>query len=89
MDVSSLIRPEGIVSGLKVTSKKQALQEMSRYAGSLTGLHDRPVFDTLLERERLGTTGVGNGVKLNSSWKNDYSHPSSRSFCTPRTSCRL
>lgn len=64
MDISSLVCPEGIVPCLKVTSKKQVLQELSRYAGSLTGLHDRPIFDTLLERERLGTTGVGNGVAI-------------------------
>ncbi|MEE8204052.1 MAG: PTS sugar transporter subunit IIA, partial [Alphaproteobacteria bacterium] len=31
---------------------------------SVTGLHERAIFDTLLERERLGTTGVGLGIAI-------------------------
>ena len=30
----------------------------------MTGLHERAIFDTLLERERLGTTGVGLGIAI-------------------------
>lgn len=64
MDIRTLISPESVIPNLKVTSKKQALQELAREAASLTGLHERAVFDTLLERERLGTTGVGNGIAI-------------------------
>lgn len=64
MDITTLISPESVIPNLKVTSKKQALQELAREAATLTGLHERAVFDTLLERERLGTTGVGNGIAI-------------------------
>jgi PTS system nitrogen regulatory IIA component len=64
MDITTLVSPESVIPNLKATSKKQALQELARNAGELTGLHDRAVFDVLLERERLGTTGVGNGIAI-------------------------
>ncbi|KAA5604963.1 PTS IIA-like nitrogen regulatory protein PtsN [Roseospira marina] len=64
MDISDLIAPEGVMVPLKVTSKKQALQAMARRAAEMTGLNERVVFDVLLERERLGTTGVGNGIAI-------------------------
>ena len=33
-------------------------------AGEITGVQERQIFDVLLERERLGTTGVGNGIAI-------------------------
>lgn len=55
---------ETICESLKVTSKKQALQEIARVFAAAYGLVERDVFDTLLERERLGTTGVGKGIAI-------------------------
>lgn len=59
-----LITPHAILPNLKVGNKKQALQELARRAAELTGQHERSVFDVLLERERLGTTGVGRGIAI-------------------------
>ncbi|CAO3416568.1 PTS IIA-like nitrogen regulatory protein PtsN [Azospirillum endophyticum] len=59
-----LISPHAILPNLKAGNKKQALQEMSRKASELTGQHERAIFDVLLERERLGTTGVGHGIAI-------------------------
>ena len=59
-----LIAPEGIIANLRVGSKKQALQELAKRAAELTGQHERAVFDVLIERERLGTTGVGHGIAI-------------------------
>lgn len=64
MDIVNLLSPEGVIPKLHATSKKQALQELARHAAALTGLHERTIFDVLLERERLGTTGVGNGIAI-------------------------
>lgn len=64
MDISDLIKPDRVVAHLKATSKKQALQELARRAAVITGLHERAIFDVLLERERLGTTGVGHGIAI-------------------------
>ncbi|MDH3703041.1 MAG: PTS IIA-like nitrogen regulatory protein PtsN [Alphaproteobacteria bacterium] len=64
MEIVDLLTPDGIVPNLHATSKKQALQELAKHAAEVTGLHERVVFDVLLERERLGTTGVGNGIAI-------------------------
>jgi len=64
MDIVNLLSPEGVIPNLHATSKKQALQELAKHAATLTGLHERTIFDVLLERERLGTTGVGNGIAI-------------------------
>lgn len=64
MEIADLIRPNGVIPSLRATSKKQALQEMSRRAAILTSLPERRIFEILIEREKLGTTGVGNGVAI-------------------------
>ncbi len=64
MEISDILTPERVVAGLRATSKKQALQELARHASNVTGLNERAIFDVLLERERLGTTGVGNGIAI-------------------------
>jgi nitrogen PTS system EIIA component len=64
MEIFQLLSPDGVVANLKANSKKQALQELSARAARITGQHERVIFDTLLERERLGTTGVGNGIAI-------------------------
>lgn len=64
MDMDALLAPERVIPDLKATSKKQVLQEIARIAAPAAGLHERAVFEVLLERERLGSTGVGNGVAI-------------------------
>ncbi|MAF95620.1 MAG: PTS IIA-like nitrogen-regulatory protein PtsN [Rhodospirillaceae bacterium] len=64
MEINNLLVPEGVVADLKATSKKQALQDLARRAAEVSGLHERAIFDVLMERERLGTTGVGNGIAI-------------------------
>jgi len=59
-----LIAPDAIVPHLRANSKKQVLQELARRAADLCGLSERAVFEVLLERERLGTTGVGHGIAI-------------------------
>ena len=64
MEIEDLITPARVMPRLKATSKKHVLQELAKRAAELTGLHERAIFDVLLERERLGTTGVGNGIAI-------------------------
>jgi PTS system nitrogen regulatory IIA component len=64
MEIRDILQPEAVLCGLKVSSKKQALQELSRHAAGITGVSEKRIFETLLERERLGTTGVGNGIAI-------------------------
>ncbi|MBP5857971.1 PTS IIA-like nitrogen regulatory protein PtsN [Marivibrio halodurans] len=64
MDISDLLSTECVIESLTVASKKQALQEIARKAAEITGLDERRLFDVLLERERLGSTGVGHGIAI-------------------------
>ena len=64
MDIVNLLSTDGVIAKLHATSKKQSLQELAKHASAITGLHERTVFDVLVERERLGTTGVGNGIAI-------------------------
>ena len=64
MEIADLVTPAGVVPSLKATSKKQALQELSKRAADLSRLDEREIFDALIERERLGTTGVGMGIAI-------------------------
>lgn len=64
MSLINLITRESILPSLKAGSKKQALQELSEAASRLCGASSREIFDSLWQRERLGSTGVGNGIAI-------------------------
>lgn len=64
MDLSDLISQGAVLASLKAKSKKQVIQELASKAAELTGLTEREIFDTLLQRERLGSTGVGHGIAI-------------------------
>jgi nitrogen PTS system EIIA component len=64
MHLADLISPEAVIPSLRAKTKKQLLQELAARAARLTGLQERYVFDTLLQRERLGSTGLGEGIAI-------------------------
>ncbi|NKB54820.1 MAG: PTS IIA-like nitrogen regulatory protein PtsN [Alphaproteobacteria bacterium] len=64
MELQQLIDTDCVIPKLAAKSKKQALHELSVCAAEHTGQAQREIFDALLERERLGTTGVGGGVAI-------------------------
>jgi len=64
MDISDMLTPAGVIANLRATNKRQALQELARRAASLTERPERAIFEVLLERERLGTTGIGGGTAI-------------------------
>jgi nitrogen PTS system EIIA component len=64
MDLNDLIEVSAIMPALKTNSKKQLLQLLSEKAAAITGIPEREIFDTILQRERLGSTGVGNGIAI-------------------------
>lgn len=64
MPLTDLLTPEAVLPTLKVNGKKQALQELAAHAARLTGLDERDIFETLLQRERLGSTGIGDGIAI-------------------------
>lgn len=64
MQLRELITPEAVISSLRVSTKKHALQELSERAGMISGLAPREIFDALLQRERLGSTAIGEGIAI-------------------------
>ena len=65
MPILEFLDPDSVVPALRARAKKQVLQELSAQAARrLPGLDEREVFETLLQRERLGSTGIGDGVAI-------------------------
>ena len=64
MEIDELISPQAVVPSLRVANKRQLLQELAKRAAPLVGLNEKAVFDTLMERERLGSTGIGAGTAV-------------------------
>lgn len=64
MELSDLIREEAILPSLKAHSKKQVLQDLSERAAALSGLEARDIFETVVAREKLGSTGIGHGIAI-------------------------
>ncbi|MDG4596140.1 MAG: PTS sugar transporter subunit IIA [Candidatus Contendobacter sp.] len=65
MDITDLITRERILCDSEVTSKKRVIEVLSELlAKGQANLTARPIFDSLIGRERLGSTGLGHGVAL-------------------------
>jgi len=64
MPLSDLVAPQAVIPALKVNNKKQALQEIAARASALAGLSEREVLDVVQQREKLGSTGIGNGIAI-------------------------
>ena len=64
MTLTDLIAPAAVIPALKVNGKKQAIQELAARAAELTGQSERAILEVLLQREKLGSTGVGNGIAI-------------------------
>ena len=64
MQLSNILTSKSILPALKVSSKRQLLQELAHHAAKLTRLDARRIFETLLQRERLLSTGLGLGTAI-------------------------
>ncbi|HHB83645.1 MAG TPA: transcriptional regulator, partial [Devosia sp.] len=64
MELADILLKDCIVACAKVSSKRQLLQLLSQKAGEAVGLDPRDVFETLMNREKLGSTGLGNGIAI-------------------------
>jgi nitrogen PTS system EIIA component len=64
MPITDLLARDGRTPSLKAHTKKHLLEAIAEHAEPLTGLKSRTIFDALLQRERLGSTGIGNGIAI-------------------------
>ena len=64
MALTELLTADAILPSLRCPTKKALLTEMCEAAGQVSGLPARETLDAVLQRERLGSTGVGNGIAI-------------------------
>ena len=64
MDLGDMLTRDGIIPSLKAKTKKQALQDLCERAALSTGIPQREIYDSLMQRERLGSTGLGRGIAI-------------------------
>jgi len=61
---TAIFTPDVVACRLAATSKKQLLQQLSTMAAAHAGLCERKVLSAIISREKLGSTGIGNGLAL-------------------------
>jgi PTS system nitrogen regulatory IIA component len=59
-----LTGPEAVLACVKASGKKALLAELASKSASVFKVDERRLFDRLLERERLGSTGIGGGIAI-------------------------
>ena len=64
MPLTEILVPQAVLPQLKVSSKKQLLRELADQAGLVFKLDAPLIFEALLQRERLGSTGIGKGIAI-------------------------
>jgi len=64
MTLTDLVAPQAVIPSLKVNNKKQALQEIAAKAAAISERPERDIFDVLMQREKLGSTAIGNGIAI-------------------------
>jgi PTS system nitrogen regulatory IIA component len=64
MPLSDLLAPKAVVSALKASDKKETIQGLAARLGTLIRRDPNEIFEVLLQRERLGSTGIGGGVAI-------------------------
>jgi nitrogen PTS system EIIA component len=64
MLASFVLTENAVHLGLKASSKRGFLNEIAQASAAVSGLPERQIFDALLQRERLGSTGIGSGIAI-------------------------
>lgn len=64
MELADILSKDGVLASAKATSKRQLLQLFAEKAAQIGNVDEQKVFETLLAREKLGSTGLGNGVAI-------------------------
>lgn len=65
MELADILAPERIALNFTASSKKTLLEKASELLSTgVEAAHSRDIFDSLCQRERLGSTGLGHGVAI-------------------------
>jgi PTS system nitrogen regulatory IIA component len=64
MKILDVLKKESIITDLKATDKKGVLEELVASVAGIAGASPEEMVRVLLDRERLGSTGIGNGIGI-------------------------
>lgn len=64
MTLDDIIDVRSVLPNVKAQNKKQLLQELAQAIAGTVAIDHRIVFETLLTREKLGSTGIGQGIAI-------------------------
>ncbi|WP_076590719.1 PTS IIA-like nitrogen regulatory protein PtsN [Vibrio ostreicida] len=64
MQLSEILTVDCTKSAVQCTSKKRALEMISEIVAQRTGQHSTELFECMLSREKMGSTGIGNGIAI-------------------------
>ncbi len=64
MTISALLSPQSIFLDTEITSKKKLLELIANIVADRTQLSESAIYNNLLNRERLGSTGLGQGFAV-------------------------
>ena len=64
MQLSDIITPQRVVSSLEGASKKRVLELTAEFIAEESQMDSEDIYQGLIDRERLGSTGIGYGVAI-------------------------
>ena len=64
MTLDQIIDDQSVLANAKAQNKKQLLLELSQALAARTAIDHRIIFETLMTREKLGSTGIGQGIAI-------------------------
>ena len=64
IDIEDFLTPDHLRLGLEVADKAELLDNLAKYAAAAVGLEPVTILAGLEQREKLGTTGIGEGVAV-------------------------
>jgi PTS system nitrogen regulatory IIA component len=64
MDIQEILSPQAVFGGVQAANKKKLIGELATLAADVSGLDAATLFETLWEREKLGSTGTGQGIAI-------------------------
>jgi PTS system nitrogen regulatory IIA component len=64
MEIADILAPQAVFERLKAPNKKKLITDLAACAAQTANLNANTVFETLWEREKLSSTGVGHGIAI-------------------------
>lgn len=64
MKISQLLNKRSIIADLKAVDKKEAVKELAAAISTTTKASDKQIAEVLMDREHLGSTGIGGGIAI-------------------------